>query len=648
MCGIFGFVSDGGPYLSRNQLLNTTNRLSSRGPDDVGAWLSDNKDVGFGHRRLAILDITPAGSQPMQSSSGRFVITFNGEIYNHLELRKYLEPYEWRSLSDTETLLVAIEKWGVEATLKSLVGMFGFGVWDNASQELTLARDRMGEKPVYYGCLDNTFLFASELKAFTTLPNWKGRINRSALSSFMRYSYVPCPVSIFEGIFKLNPGTFLVVPKNRKSLKLSKPKQYFSIIQTATRPRIQISAIEVVDQTETRLKNAISRQMLSDVPLGAFLSGGIDSSIIVSLMQAQMSKGVKTFTIGFHGKDYNEANFAKNIAAYLGAEHTELYLSPKDVLDSIPILPRIYDEPFGDPSCIPTFLVSKLAKDNVTVVLSGDGGDELFGGYNRYLNSKDIWMVIGALPVSLRRHFIKMLISISPERMDSFLQPFRKLLPEYLQVNSAGDKIHKILEILDSQTNDEFYKRLISHCKADEKIVLAEDIEPGWADEQFLSFKSEDFVERMMIQDLLAYLPDDILTKVDRASMSVGLEARAPFLDHELVEFALQIPKSEKIKNGQGKWPLRQILKRHLPEMLVDRPKQGFTIPLANWLREPLRDWAEELLQENVLREQGFLNVPLVRKKWSEHLSGRRNWQYLLWNILMWQAWLAEPHNKYE
>ena len=646
MCGIAGMLAGSDENSNSRQIVkNMADVLVHRGPDGGAVW--GEGGVFLAHRRLSILDLSKAGNQPMHSASGRYVITFNGEIYNHLELRKDLGSISWRGSSDTETLLTAIETWGIELTLKKSVGMFAFAVWDRHKKQLTIARDRLGEKPLYYGWVDNAFVFASELKAFRNVPGWNGKIDRSALVSYLTYSYVPAPQTIFVGIKKLVQGTFIVIPSDKSPQRNIMAETYWSLAQNTPQIAVEMSDFEFLDQVENLLKKAVARQMLSDVPIGAFLSGGIDSSTIVSLMQSQSSKRVKTFSIGFNADGFDEAKQAKQVALHLGTEHTELYVTPEDALDTIPKLPSIYDEPFGDSSGIPTFLVAKLAQEKVTVALSGDGGDELFGGYNRYLLGEKLWEAISPFPVALRRGVGRALTSISPRIFDMLSYPLRGLLPGYLRVNSVGDKIHKMSRIIGSQTADDLYEGLISQYQEDNEIVLNSKAKFSWADNQVSLVKPGDFVERMMMQDLLAYLPDDILTKVDRAAMSVSLETRVPFLDHELVEFALRIPKSAKIRNGQGKWLLRQILYKHVPKEIVERPKQGFSLPLDDWLRGPLREWAEGLLEEKVLREQGFLDVSIVRHMWQEHLSERRNWQYLLWNVLMWQAWLADANNRY-
>ena len=650
MCGIAGIFARHCDHALDVEAISRkmVNTIGYRGPDAEGVWVDRSCRFAMAHRRLSILELSAAGSQPMLSESGRYVIVFNGEIYNHLELRSQLNCANWRGSSDTETLLVAVEKWGVPKTLDRLVGMFAFAIWDQNKKELSIARDRLGEKPLYYGWVGNEFVFASELKALYQLPNWRGSIDRNALSNFLQLSYIPAPQSIFQGIKKLIQGTFIVVTSKSKSHQELIPRTYWSAVGTVKKMPNKMSDLEVVEELEHLLKKSVTRQLLSDVPVGAFLSGGIDSSSIVSLMQAQTNTPVKTFSIGFSERDYNEAKYAKRVASHLNTEHTELYLDANDVLSVIPKLPTIYDEPFGDSSSVPTYLVAKLAREHVKVVLSGDGGDELFGGYNRYFLGEKLWKNISLIPTGFRESFGRALTSVSPKTWDSLISPTSRFLPSHLRFGVIGDKIHKLARLMDARTADEFYLKLISQHNRESSLVIGSADTRCWADNQMEFFESKDFVERMMFHDLLAYLPDDILTKVDRAAMSVSLETRVPFLDHELVEFALEIGRSKKIRSGRGKWLLKQVLYKYVPKSFFERPKQGFSFPLDCWLRGPLREWAETLLDEKLLRDQNFLNISLVREKWSEHLSGKRNWQHWIWNVLMWQAWLAEPSNKYE
>ena len=610
-----------------------------RGPDDSGIWCDPDQGMGLGHARLSILDLSPEGHQPMLSSSGRYVLSYNGEVYNFSELRSELEiaGARFRGHSDTEVMLAAFEMWGLEKSIQRFVGMFAFALWDRVERQLTLARDRLGEKPLYYGWCGESFLFGSELKALCAHPSWCGDINRGVLASYMRYGYVPLPHSIYQGICKLLPGTWLKISADDQPGHMPVPITYWSAREVAMQePLTDLSDAAATVALDSLLRQAVGRQMISDVPLGAFLSGGIDSSIIVALMQCQSSGPVRTFSIGFSESDYDEARYAKLVAAHLGTDHTELYLSAEEALDVIPRLSKIYDEPFGDSSQIPTHLLTALARKHVTVALSGDGGDELFGGYNRYFWGRSIWNRIGSVPQGFRHGVGRMMTALSPTAWDRI----GKLLPQRLWQPTLGDRIHKLASVIDVDDPDELYRRLVSQHWEPDSLIVGADETPIWADAEAAAFGRSDFTECMMFHDLVGYLTDDILTKVDRAAMAVSLETRVPLLDHHLVEFAWRLPLAMKIRDGQGKWLLRQVLDRYVPRELIDRPKQGFGIPLDTWLRGPLREWAEELLDEHRLRREGYLHPVPIREKWNEHLSGRRNWQYALWNVLMFQAWL--------
>jgi asparagine synthase (glutamine-hydrolysing) len=654
MCGIAGFI-DRRPSHSAETLAHAVNRmtqaLAHRGPDDFGHWLNADAGVALGHRRLSILDLSPSGHQPMSSTCGRYVIAFNGEIYNFEELRGELEKRgaapAWRGHSDTEVLLAAVSCFGVEAAVMRCVGMFAFALWDSRESVLYLVRDRIGEKPLYYGRTGNAILFASELKALTAHPGWHGEINRDAIALYLRHSYVPAPYSIYTNVQKLLPGTILSIKVGTSSgnVKLSNPVAYWSpklIAETGCANQTVQGDREMTDDLERYLRQSIRRQMVADVPLGAFLSGGIDSSAVVALMQAQSDRPIRTFTIGFQEESYNEAEHAKAVARYLRTDHTELYVTPAEAMAVIPRLPKLYDEPFGDPSQIPTFLVCQLARRDVTVSLSGDGGDELFGGYNRYFWGRRLWKYIGWMPGSVRTGSASALRLLAQGRRRNAIERLGTLSGGTHRMRNAGDSLQKLADIIDVASPDDMYRRLVSHWKDPAAVVLGAKEPPTVMTDRGQWAHLADFTQRMMYLDLVSYLPDDILVKVDRAAMGVSLETRVPMLDHHLVEFAWRVPLSMKIRNGQGKWLLRQVLYRYVPKELVERPKTGFGVPIDTWLRGPLRDWAESLLDETRIRREGFFDPKPIRQRWHEHLAGERNWQYYLWDVLMFQAWLAE------
>jgi asparagine synthase (glutamine-hydrolysing) len=650
MCGIVGFL-DIGLWVTRVKapriLKGMADAIAARGPDDFSFWSDDECGIGLAHRRLSVLDLSVAGRQPMSSLNGQYFIVFNGEIYNHLDLRKELEKIDssvrWRGNSDTETLLAGFCIWGIEDTLKRCTGMFALAVWDRAIRALTLARDRMGEKPLYYGWQgqenEATFIFGSELSAIKVHPAFNAVISRDSLSLMMRHSYIPAPHSIYKGIYKLPPGCLLTVSLGQR---IPVVISYWSLIEKAesgVAAPFHGSDNDAINALELLLKDVVREQMVADVPLGAFLSGGIDSSTIVALMQAQSSRPVKTFTIGFNEREYNEAVYAAAVAKHLGTDHTELYVTPRQALDVIPNLPKIYSEPFSDSSQIPTFLVSQLARQQVTVALSGDAGDELFAGYNRYLLSRNLWGKVSAMPHWLRNIGAAGIRSVSPGAWDSLLYPVNKLLPESYRNVCSGDRLYKAARALSSSSIADFYLGMVTHWEP-ETVVLGATEPLTHLRGQPLSLKGLDSIQRMMALDSITYLPDDILVKTDRASMSASLEGRVPFLDHRLVEFAWQLPQHMKLRDGVGKWILRQVLYRHVPREMIERPKMGFGVPIDRWLRGVLRDWAESLLAEHRLESEGFFNPIPIRKMWAEHLSGRRNWQYHLWDVLMFQAWL--------
>jgi len=581
----------------------------------------------------------------MASASGRYVIAFNGEIYNHLELRYDLEASgaapAWRGHSDTETLLAALGAWGVEAAVKRCVGMFAFALWDREARTLTLARDRMGEKPLYYGWQGRTFLFGSELKALKAHPAFRGEVDRDVLALYLRHNYVPAPYSIYRDVFKLPPGAYATLAATDPPGVPPRLTFYWRVLDAAVRPvRDDMDDATALSELDAGLRRAIGGQMVADVPLGAFLSGGIDSSAVVALMQAQSSRPVRTFTIGFHEKGYNEAEHAHAVAAHLGCEHTELYVTPEQAMAVIPRLPELYDEPFADSSQIPTFLVAQLARQHVTVSLSGDGGDELFGGYNRYFWAARIWRGLGSAPYALRAGVANAMTGLSPVAWNRLFDVAGFMLPARFRYANPGDKLHKLAEMLAARSPEEVYLYLVSQWKQPADLVPGAAELPTVLTDRQRWAPLESFESRMMYLDQMSYMPDDILVKVDRAAMGVSLETRVPMLDHRLVEFAWQLPMRMKIRDGQGKWLLRQLLYRYVPKELIERPKMGFGVPIDAWLRGPLRDWAEALLSGERLAQEGYFNPAPIREKWQEHLSGRRNWAYYIWTILMFQTWL--------
>jgi len=651
VCGIAGLLRPGGGEEGRLVAVarSMTDALAYRGPDADGYWTNAPAGLAFGHRRLSVLDLSQAGSQPMHSDCGRFTVTFNGEIYNHLDIRDELEAAgaapTWRGHSDTETLLCAIRHWGVEAALQRLSGMFALALWDERERTLTLARDRFGEKPLFYGWSGGDLVFASELKALARHPEWSPSLDRNALTSFMRYSYVPAPSSIWSGIRKLPPASYVDFRAGVATGHMPAPKPYWSLRETvvAAQARRITDEGEAIAELQRLLSIAIKRQCLSDVPLGAFLSGGIDSSTIVALMQAQASQPVRTFTIGFNEDAFDEATEARKVAAHLGTLHTELYVDPETARNVIPKLPTMYDEPFADSSQIPTHLVSSLARQHVTVALSGDAGDELFGGYNRHVWADGLNRRFGAMPMMLRRMLAMFLRSVSPESAGTIARLAEPLLPARFRVRRAGDQLAKMARIVGSASLDDMYRELCS-IDDDPAQTIVNGAESGnWSAGEMNGVKIElDPLDRMTLADALSYLTDDILQKVDRAAMTVALETRVPFLDKDVVEFAARIPPGMKVRDGRGKWLVRQVLDQHVPQDLVDRPKTGFGIPIDDWLRGPLRSWAGDLLSPPRLKAQNLFNAGRLASRMAEHMSGRRNHGSWLWNVLMAQTWHDE------
>jgi asparagine synthase (glutamine-hydrolysing) len=659
MCGLAGFWGSRGKRQSADELNRTVGNMSdvltSRGPDDTGTWADPVSGIALGHRRLAILDLSSAGHQPMSSADGRFTISFNGEIYNHLAIRSDLGSLEnrpvWRGYSDTETLLAAIERWGVEDTLLRCRGMFAFALWDIDKRTLTLARDRLGEKPLYYGWSgegeQGAFIFASELKALRAYPGFNASISRNALSQYLRFAYIPAPLTIYEGVFKLEPGCMLtisripparisieplVVGKQYDSLKM---RRWWSLEEVIAIGRVQpfVGEATALDALESTLSRAVEEQSLADVPLGAFLSGGVDSSTIVALTQSQSSQRVRTFTIGFDEAGFDESPYARAVAAHLGTDHHEMRVTSKMAQDVIPSLPWMYDEPFADSSQIPTHLVCKAARQHVTIAISGDGGDELFGGYNRYFWGPRVWNRLSWLPFPLRQLLGHAIEGVSVEAWDR--------ASGITGVSRLGDKALKLGAHLSSVKGmDALYWSLVSEWDPASLVKGIRHVSPSQWESTDAVPEGLNPVERMMFCDTVTYLPDDILCKVDRAAMACSLETRAPFLDQRVVELAWRLPLNMKIRGNMGKWALRQVLYKYIPKELIERPKAGFAIPIGQWLRGPLRDWAESLLGETRLCQEGYFHPEPIRKAWAEHLAGRRDHTLKIWTILMFQAWL--------
>ncbi|MBJ6978100.1 asparagine synthase (glutamine-hydrolyzing) [Luteimonas sp. MC1895] len=645
MCGLTGFWAKDGDVADAGAIaLAMADPLRHRGPNDGGVWVDADAGFALAHRRLSILDLSPAGRQPMLSPSGRWVLAYNGEVYNHLELRRQLEGESrapaWRGHSDTETLLACIEAWGLERTLQASVGMFAIALWDRSERALTLARDRMGEKPLYYGWQGGTFLFGSELKALAAHPAFSASVDRGALALLLRHNYIPAPYSIYQGIQKLPTGSWLRLEAGQRELE---PVAWWSLVDVAERGTahgFQGTEVEAIDALEGYLGKAVRGQMVADVPLGALLSGGIDSTVIAALMQVASSRPVRTFTIGFEERQYDEAAHARAVAAHLGTDHTELRLAGSDALALVPRMPAMYDEPFADSSQLPTHLVMALARQHVTVALSGDAGDELFGGYNRYVMGPRTWDRIRRIPPGLRGTFGSLLTALPATTMNRWLGS----LAGHVGIALPGDKAHKLASALTGVRGlDDLYVALVSGGWRDPgAMVIGGTMPPNLLDDRARWPQLDDPVARMMALDSMTYLPDDILVKVDRASMAASLETRAPFLDRDVIEFAWSLPMHMKLRDGNGKWLLRQLLDRHVPRTLLERPKMGFGIPLDQWLRGPLREWAETLLAEDRLKREGYLDPAPIRATWLRHQRGEASFGHRLWAVLMFQAWLEQ------
>ena len=629
MCGITGFLNLDKPiYYNQKQVIkDMCKAINHRGPDESDIYIDTKEKVFLGHTRLSILELSSLGSQPMCSKSGRYVIVFNGEIYNHLEIRKEIvssQNLSWMGNSDTETLLSAIEVYGIKLALKKCVGMFSFALWDKIERKLTISIDRMGEKPMYYGIQNNAFIFGSELKSLVLHPDFLQEENINSLSTYLNLGYIPRPFSIWQGVKKLNPAEIITINIGSNNIFNLKTDSYWSLsekIIESQKNNFHGSTKHAIENLEHLIINSVKGQMLSDVPIGAFLSGGIDSSLVVSVMQSITNNPVKTFSIGFENKKYNEANFAKSVASHLKTDHTELYVNDKDALDVIPLLSQIYDEPFGDSSAIPTFLVSKLARNHVSVCLSGDGGDELFGGYSRYQNSK--FKLLNKIP-NCFFEFSHNIFKNIPAKNMIFGEKFID------KVNFANDL---------SQTRDfkSFYNTSISQWRNSPLVNSVIDQDFGISN--YIVDMIKDPMHKMMAIDSLTYLPDDILTKVDRAAMAVSLETRVPLLDHRIVEYAWQLPGSLKFNDGQMKWILKEILSKYVPRQLTERPKMGFGIPIASWLRGPLRDWAESLLDSKIIKSEGIFNNKIISRNWNQFLKGDDRLSHPMWLILTYQSW---------
>lgn len=648
MCGLTGFLDftreRTEPELQRI-IEAMTETIRHRGPDDGGVWTDPEAGIALGSRRLAIVDLSSEGHQPMFSASGRFVIAFNGEIYNYEAIRAELEPARWRGGSDTEVLLAAIERWGLASALSRTVGMFALALWDRKERVLQLARDRMGEKPLHYGWMGQTLLFGSELKTFRPHPLFKPEIDRGAVALFMRHGYVPSPWTIYDGVRKLPPASIATIRPAEGPGAVS-IQTYWSLSQAAERGirhQFQGSETEAKAALDGQLRQAVRGQMVADVPVGAFLSGGIDSSALVSIMQALSDRPVRTFTIGFNEAEYNESEHARAVARHLGTDHTDLYVSPTDALNVIPQLPWIYDEPFADPSQIPTVVLSRLTRQHVTVSLSGDGGDELFRGYERYFRADRIRGVMDRFPSPVRRAALSGATAISPASWDRAFGLLRRGGGQL-----SGHRVHTVATLLSQRDDAGLYRSMMSTWRNASSVVLGATPRPTAFDDPAVWTRVDHFHDRMMHLDQVDYLPEDLLVKVDRASMAASLESRAPFLDHRLVEFAWTVPLAMKTRGDKGKWLLRQVLDDYVPAQLIDRPKMGFGVPLAEWLRGPLRDWAEDLIDERRLADEGFFDPAPIRADWVEHQSGKRDWKYKLWTVLMFQAWLAAERDQAE
>ena len=651
MCGIAGWIDPTGKT-DRHGLESIAARMAGtlfhRGPDDHGVWADPEAGIALGHRRLSILDLSAAGHQPMQSATGRFVISYNGEIYNCEEIRDELLKANavlgFHGRSDTEVALAAFEQWGVQSSLQRMNGMFAIALWDRRDRTLLLARDRFGEKPLYYGTAGGVFLFGSELKALRAHPNFDAEIDRDALALYLQFNCVPAPCSIYRDIHKLLPGTILHYKEGEVGIR-----EFWSVrgcVESAASQPFRGSETDAIDELDLLLRDAVGMRMQADVPVGAFLSGGIDSSLIVALMQKQSSRPPRTFTIGFQDAAYDEAPEARAVARHLGTEHTELYVSPSEAIALVGRLPEIYDEPFADSSQIPSLLISQLARKHVTVSLSGDGGDEVFGGYNRHSWGGRLWNSLKFMPRGLRRLTAAGITALDPHQWGAIFAGLQSVLPARLRQRTPGYKLHRLAHLLASQNREDMYMRMASHWLPSDRAVRQARAGSRHRLGEPEELTLPGFAMQAMYLDTITYLPNDILVKLDRATMASSLEGRIPFLDHRVVEFAWRLPLQMKVRPHCGKWILRQVLHRYVPPQLVERSKMGFAVPLDVWLRTSLRDWAEALLDPKRINADGWFDATVVRKKWDAYLQGRGAWQYHIWDVLMFQSWLDHQSDR--
>jgi asparagine synthase (glutamine-hydrolysing) len=641
MCGLAGCWTANSIYEAPDcEIQPMCTAIAHRGPDDDGVWCDACSGIELGFRRLAILDVSPAGRQPMESVTGRYVVVFNGEIYNFAALRTSLgDNVQWRGHSDTEVMLAVIERWGVKTAIEKCAGMFAVALWDRQERALHLVRDRLGEKPLYYGLFDGTLLFGSELKALRAHSTWRGIVDRAALSLYLRHNYIPAPYCIYENVRKVVPGTIVTFRDPASDPEITPYWSARDVAEAGVRNPLTGDDADSTTQLESLLRSVIGDEMVADVPLGAFLSGGVDSSALVAIMQANSTRPVQTFTVGFDEADHNEAPHAAAVAKHIGTNHTELYVTPQDALDVIPLLPQIYDEPFADSSQIPTYLVAKLARQHVTVSLSGEGGDELFAGYNRYFWGERLWRRMDRVPAAARAAIGKALLAVSPKGWDSAFEAAAPILPKRFRTATPGSKVHKVASFMGADSSDGLYRGLMTHWRDPGSMTGVAEPSTALTDDGRLP-AFDGVVNRMRYFDMVSELPDDILVKVDRAAMAVSLESRAPFLHPHVVEFAWRIPPDQLVRNGQGKWLLRQVLYKYVPRELIERPKMGFGVPIASWLRGPLRMWADELISADRLEREGYLAPEPIRQAWDEHQAGTTDNSHLLWGVLMFQAWL--------